>query len=172
MANPINNQISFNSKFNLILLNFSIFSLLTDILINSDKNENTILIAILTAFIANSFLILFFLNWILKRLAVHYYRLKGSKTGLDILDIISRELNLSIQNIEGNIFYTSYYYKRPLGDKIFRDAFIILEGKRIFLNIKNQNDSIYIYKEDFTEKQIKRILSENAQLTILNENTM
>lgn len=56
--------------------------------------------------------------------------------------------------------------KKRFGSSISKDVFFILEGRRIFLNIRNKNDSIFLYGEDLIEKRIKEILWENSQLNI------
>lgn len=114
MKNLIGTHISFISKLSIVIVNFALFTILMSILIGSDKKENTIVIVVLSAFVLNSFLILFFLNWLLRRNVFCDFYLNDRKTGLEILDSISQKIKIPIQNVEGGIFYASYTYKKKI----------------------------------------------------------
>ncbi|WP_313581966.1 hypothetical protein [Chishuiella sp.] len=167
MENSIKTRLTFNSKFVIIIINFAVFALLLGVMTNIHLDKNIIMTIILLFFIVNSLLLLFFINWVLNRFGFNEFYLKNDIIGVDVLNFISKELNISIQNIEGNIFYTSYNQKIILGNTRIKDVFFIIEGKRIFLNIQNRDDSIFIYNEDITTKKIKKILTDSSQRMIV-----
>ncbi len=47
--------------------------------------------------------------------------------------------------------------------------FFMIEGQRIFLNIQNRDDSIFIYSEDLITKKIKKILMDYSQHNFLKK---
>mgnify|MGYP003365432184 CR=1 FL=1 len=163
MKNLIKTQLTFNSKFVMITINFALFGLLLAVITNVNLDKNTMIMIILSFFIVNSLLLLFFINWVLNRFRFNEFYLKNDISGFDVLNFISNELNISIKNIEGNIFYTSYTQKIRLGNKRIKDVFFMIEGQRIFLNIQNRDDTIFIYSEDLITKKIKKILMEYSQ---------
>lgn len=166
MNNLIKSQISFNAKFNIVIINFSIFAIFSGLLITSDNNENLIILLLILLFMVNSLLILFLINWVLRRVVFCDFYLNDNISGVEVLNLVSKELKISLSNIEGNIYYMSYVQSKIFGNNLVKDVFFIIEGKRILLNIRNRNDSIFIYKEDYIEKNIKKILNANSQLSI------
>lgn len=169
MKNLIKTQLTFNSKFVMITINFALFGLLLAVITNVNLDKNTMIMIVLSFFIVNSLLLLFFINWVLNRFRFNEFYLKNDISGFDVLTIISNELNISIKNIEGNIFYTSYTQKIRLGNKRIKDVFFMIEGHRIFLNIQNRDDSIFIYSEDLITKKIKKILMDYSQHNFLKK---
>lgn len=170
MKNLIKTQLTFNSKFVMITINFALFGLLLAVITNVNLYKNSMILIVLSFFIVNSLLLLFFINWVLNRFRFNEFYLKNDISGFDVLTIISNELNISIKNIEGNIFYTSYTQKIRLGNKRIKDVFFMIEGQRIFLNIQNRDDTIFIYSEDLITKKIKKILMEYSQHNFLKNN--
>lgn len=163
----IRKHISFSSLLAIAIMNFSLFATLISVFMNTVLTPKIIVISILTIFCFNTLFIGFLLYWILRREVFHSYVLKNNILGDTVLKTISSELHISIQNIEGNIFHSTYYYKRKWSrDIIHKEILFIIEGNRIFLNIRNKNDAIFLYQEDSTEKRIKEILLKNALLTI------
>ncbi len=133
MKNLIKTQLTFNSKFVMITINFALFGLLLAVITNVNLDKNTMIMIILSFFIVNSLLLLFFINWVLNRFRFNEFYLKNDISGFDVLTIISNELNISIKNIEGNIFYTSYTQKIRLRNKRVKDVFFYDRRSENFL---------------------------------------